>query len=223
MALRSQAAQAFYFARVVDPRSGPRLQLSNEAGQDRQGSQHVAEEIDWGFKLDDKAEEESTATDPTVAGGALVLPRPRGPTTEEKLRADELARREAEAKREVEIKKWRRRRAAVAAVVGGLLSMIFFMIAAMNVGLLMIFFGVAGGFLAWLVVTYRLSQLSGACLYGLVQVFILALLLGLGFLPGPSGMLVHPAAFFVFILYMVTGKLIALVAELARHKTENPY
>ena len=105
--------------------------------------------------------------------------------------------------------------------------MIFIMIAAMNVGLLMIFFGVAGGFLAWMVVTYRLSQLSGACLYGLVQVSILALLIGLGFLPGPEvrgvTMLVNPAAFFVFILYMLTGKLIALVAELARDKAENPY
>lgn len=183
----------------------------------------MAEEVDWGFKLDDKPEDESTATDPTAADGASLLPRPRGPTTEEKLRAEELARRETEARREGEVKKRRRRRAVVAAVIGGLLSMVYSMIAAMHVGLLMIFFGVAGGFLAWLVVTYRLSHLAGIGLYGLVQAFILALLIGQGFLPGPAGMLVNPAAFFVFVLYMVTGKLIALVAEQARHKTENPY
>ena len=183
----------------------------------------MAEEIDWGFKLDDKAEDESTATDPTAADEALLLPQPCGPTTEEKLRAEELARREAEAKREGEVKKRRRRRAAVAAVVGGLLSMVYFMVAAMNVGLVMIPFGVAGGILAWLIVTYRLSQLAGIVLYGLVQAFILSLLIGLGFLPGPEGLLVNPLAFFVFSLYVVTGKMIAFVAERDRNRTEDPY
>ena len=177
----------------------------------------MSDEVDWGFKLDDQPEDESTATDPTAAGGASVLPQPRGPTTEEKLHAEELARRETEAKRAGEVRRRKRRRAAAAAVVGGLLSMLYFMIAATYVGPLMIFFGAAGGFLAWLVATYRLSQVAAIGLYGLVQAFLFLCVISL------SGMPVQPVAFSVAAFYAATGGMIAFIAEQSRDKTENPY